>query len=263
MGSAARTVLVTGANRGLGLETCRQLAQQGWRVLLTSRDAGLGAAAIARLAEQGLAAEYRVLDVTDTEALEELAQSLSKHGDLLDALVCNAGIAMKGFDAEIARKTIDVNFLGALEVVDALVPIVRDGSNVVMVSSGLGELSGLAPHLRARFEDPALERDELIALVEGFVRDVELHKHASEGWPSSAYRVSKIAMNALTRILARELAPRHIRVNAVCPGWVRTDLGGPHAERSVEQGARSIVWGVNLDDDTTGGFFRDGHRIPW
>lgn len=250
-----RTVLVTGANRGLGRETCRQLAANGWRVIATSRDAAKGEAALA-----GPHVQHRTLDVTDTASIAALAQTL---GEPLDVLVANAGIAMRGFDAAIARETIAVNFFGALAVAEALLPAVKDGGGIVMVSSGLGELAGLAPQLRARFEDPALERDALVELMHRFVRDVEAGRHAQEGWPSSAYRVSKIGMNALTRILARTLAARRIRVNAVCPGWVRTDLGGPSADRSVEEGARSIVWAVELTDDTTGGFFRDGRRIPW
>jgi NAD(P)-dependent dehydrogenase (short-subunit alcohol dehydrogenase family) len=92
---------------------------------------------------------------------------------------------------------------------------------------------------------------------------VERGRHSRSGWPSSAYRVSKVSLNALVRILARELGPRRIRVNAVCPGWVRTDMGGAGATRSVEKGAASIVWAAALEDGPTGGFFRDGQPIPW
>jgi NAD(P)-dependent dehydrogenase (short-subunit alcohol dehydrogenase family) len=140
---------------------------------------------------------------------------------------------------------------------------VPDGGSVVMVSSGLGEVSCLAPLLRKRFVSPGLARDELVALVRSFVRDVETGRHTEAGWPSSAYQVSKVGLNALTRVLARELAPRRVRVNAVCPGWVRTDMGGAGATRSVEDGATSIVWAAALEDGPTGGFFRDGRPIPW
>src|SRR5207244_6602364 len=116
--------------------------------------------------------------------------------------------------------------------------------------------------LRPRFADPALRRTALDALIKSYLAALENGEPKREGWPS-AYSVSKVAMNALTRILARELAPRKIRINSVCPGWVRTDMGGPGANRSVEVGARSIVLGAMLPEDATGGFYRDGKRIPW
>jgi NAD(P)-dependent dehydrogenase (short-subunit alcohol dehydrogenase family) len=147
-------------------------------------------------------------------------------------------------------------------VTDALLPLIPDGGRIVMVSSGLGELSTMGPDLRPRFADPALRRTALDSLVKSYLAALENGEPKREGWPS-AYSVSKVAMNALTRILARELAPRKIRVNSVCPGWVRTDMGGPGANRSVEVGARSIVLGAMLPEDATGGFYRDGKRIPF
>jgi carbonyl reductase 1 len=259
-GDSGRTALVTGASRGLGLETCRQLAAAGLRVLLTSRGPS-GAAAARRLAADGLAVEHRPLDVVDPASVAALAAELA--GTSVDVLVNNAGISMKGFDANVARGTLEVNFFGALRVTEALLPLLPDGGTIVMVSSGMGELAPLGPALRERFTRPSLTREELTTLMQSFVRDVEAGRHAELGWPSSAYRVSKIGLNALVRILAPELATRHIRVNAVCPGWVRTDMGGPGASRSVEKGAASIVWAAMLEDDTTGGFFRDGRAIPW
>jgi NAD(P)-dependent dehydrogenase (short-subunit alcohol dehydrogenase family) len=257
---SGRTALVTGASRGLGLETCRELAVAGYHVLLTSRGPSGGAAA-RQLATDGLPVEHRPLDVVDPASVAALAADLA--GTPIDVLVNNAGISMKGFDAEVARRTLEVNFFGALRVTEALLPLVPDGGTIVMVSSGMGELAPLGPALRERFTRPGLTRDELCGLMQSFVREVEAGRHDELGWPSSAYRVSKIGLNALVRILAPELAARHIRVNAVCPGWVRTDMGGPGASRSVEKGAASIVWAATLEDDTTGGFFRDGRAIPW
>jgi carbonyl reductase 1 len=259
-GALARTALVTGASRGLGLETCRQLAARGLRVLLSSR-AESGVAAARRLHADGLAVEHRPLDVADAASVAALADALA--GMSLDVLVNNAGVAMQGFDAEVARRTLDVNFFGALRVTEALLPLIPDGGTIVMVSSGMGELAPLGPALRERFTRPGLTRDELVELMRSFVHDVEAGEHAARGWPSSAYRVSKIGLNALVRILAPALAPRRIRVNAVCPGWVRTDMGGASASRSVERGAASIVWAATLEDGTSGGFFRDGRAIDW
>ena len=157
-------------------------------------------------------------------------------------LVNNAGISMNGFDVDVARGTTEVNFLGPLRVTEALLPLVPAGGTIVMVSSGMGELAGVDEGLRARFTDSALTRDGLVALVQEFVADVAAGLHGQRGWPSSGYRVSKIALNALVRVWAPALEARQIIINAVCPGWVRTDMGGRGASRSVEKGAASIVW---------------------
>lgn len=258
-----RVALVTGGNRGLGRETARQLARRGFHVILTSRDEEAGRAVARELEKEGLSVEHRPLDVANHESVAKLAESLRRDGTKLHVLVNNAGISMQGFDTEVARKTLEINFFGAMRVTDALMPTVEDGGNIVMVSSGLGELSGVGPPLRERFAGPSLTREALVELAQSFVRDVKEGRHTQAGWPSSGYRVSKISLNALARVLARDLRARKIRVNAVCPGWVRTDMGGPSASRSVEEGAASIVWAALLEDDTTGGFFRDGKPVPW
>jgi NAD(P)-dependent dehydrogenase (short-subunit alcohol dehydrogenase family) len=170
---------------------------------------------------------------------------------------------MDGFNADVARRTIDVNFLGPLRVTEALLPLVPAGGTVVMVSSGMGELAGLDDRLAARFTDPALTRDAVVALAAEFVADVAAGRHRERGWPSSGYRVSKVALNALVRVWAPELAARRIIINAVCPDWVRTDMGGRGASRSVDKGAASIVWAATRLGEPTGGFFRDGRRIDW
>jgi NAD(P)-dependent dehydrogenase (short-subunit alcohol dehydrogenase family) len=262
-GLEARTALVTGANRGLGLETARQLASRGFRVLLTSRNEQEGLAAARRIADQGRRVDFRPLDVTSDRSVAALGDQLRKEEIALDVLVNNAGVSLKGFNVDVVRQTLDVNFFGALRVTDQLLPLLKRGGNLVMVSSGLGELSGVSPQLQAKFGDPHLTRDGLVALVRSFAHDVELGRHAQAGWPSSAYRVSKIGLNTFVRIVAPELEAKGIRVNAVCPGWVRTDMGGSGAERGVDKGAASIVWAATLKDATTGGFFRDGKAIAW
>jgi NAD(P)-dependent dehydrogenase (short-subunit alcohol dehydrogenase family) len=261
MTDAIRTALVTGGNRGLGLETGRQLAARGFRVLLTSRE-------VSRKEEAAPAAagklEHRALDVTDGASIAALGARLAREQTRLDVLVNNAGVSLHGFDAEQVRRTLAVNFYGAMNVTDALLPLIPDGGTIVMVSSGMGELAGVSPALREQFMAPHLTRAGLVELMHAFVRAVERGRHTQEGWPSSAYRASKIGLNALTRIFARDLSPRRIRVNAVCPGWVKTDMGGEGAPRDVAEGAASIVWAAaQLDGGPTGGFFRDGRPITW
>lgn len=256
--------IVTGANRGLGLETCRQLAQRGIQVVLTSRDAAKGQAATDQLRSQGLAVRHHPLDVTDPAGVAALAATLRREGIRIDALINNAGIALEGFDADVARRTLAVNCLGVMTVVDRLLPLLAPDGRIVMVSSAMGQMEGLPLALRDRFLDPALTRDGLVDLLDRFVRDVEAGRHLERGWPANAYRISKVGLNALTRILAWEFATSAIRVNAVSPGWVRTVMGGSGATRTVEEGTRGIVWAALVGPDgPTGGFFRDGQPIPW
>ena len=141
-----RTALVTGANRGLGLETCRQLGLLGLRVIMTSRSAD-GQAAAALLRRTGIDAVHEVLDVTSDASVVSLLERLSARGDALEVLVNNAGISMKGFDARVAKETTDTNYGGAERVTEVLLPILRDGGGVVMVSSGMGDLSAFGPAL--------------------------------------------------------------------------------------------------------------------
>src|SRR2546422_1424364 len=254
--------LDTGAKRGWGLETSRRRRDKGSRVVLTSRDVKKGTAATHRLDPAGGDVLYHQLDVTDRGSISALAKDLPGLASRLDVLVNNAGIGSWGADRRASIHTIETNYFGSRDVTDALLPLIPDGGRVVMVSSGLGELSTLGRDLRPQFADPSLTRPALDSLVSSYLASLEAGEPKRAGWPS-AYSVSKVAMNALTRILARELSPRRIRVNSVCPGWVRTDMGGRGASRSVPVGGRSIVLGVLLPDDATGGFYRDGKRIDW
>ncbi len=259
--NAQKVAIVTGGNRGLGLEVCRQLAQKGYRVVLTARDLAQAERAAASLADAG-AVQAAQLDVSDAASVQAFAAQARTALAPLAVLVNNAGIALKGFDADVVKGTLAVNFFGALRVTQALEPLVADGGNIVMVSSGMGELNAYSKPIKARFLDDALSIEGLVALLAEFEAGVKSGQHEAQGWPSSAYRVSKAALNALTRILARQ-SPR-LHINAVCPGWVQTDMGGAGASRTVEQGARGIVWAATLAaGGPHGGFFRDGKAIDW
>ena len=230
---SARTALVTGANRGLGFETARQLGGLGYRVIASGRDSAAAERAAETLRTEGLDVVAYVLDVADDESCARL-------GELgpVDALVNNAGIVAAAdgssrsalaVEAARLREAFETNTLGAYRVIQALAPGMRERGygRIVNVSSGMGQLSDM-------------------------------------GGSNPAYRVSKAGLNALTRIFAAELAGTGVLVNSVCPGWVRTDMGGPSARLSPEEGVETIVWAATLPDDgPTAGFFRYKQPIPW
>ena len=226
------TVLVTGASRGIGREVARTLAAEGWRVLAAVRDT--------KSAPPGTQAD--AVDMADTESIEALAARLRARKERLDALVNNAGI----YDGP-SRRVWEVNVRGPLLLTRALEPLLAANARVVMVTSGLGRLSSQAPSLVKRLSHPNLSLGEIERLAE----------EAPGG-----YSASKAALNAMARLFAKELAPRGILVNAVSPGWARTDMGGAGAPRSVQQGAASVLWGVRLPPGgPNGGVFEDGKAL--
>lgn len=253
-----KTALVSGANQGIGLELCRQLGDLGFSVILTARNDGAG-----RAAAEAVGAEYRHLDVTRAEDIAALADGLRSETRSLDLLINNAAIELEGFNQRIVEETVAVNFFGALNLTEALLPLIADGGTIVMVASAKGELAPYAPPIRARFADPALTRDQLVALIDEFIASVHAGRHLEAGWSSSPYGVSKAGMIALAKILARDLAPRRIRVVSTSPGWVRTRMGGGNATRSIEDGAGSIVWAATNSAATSGSFSREGRLAVW
>ncbi len=231
-----RVAVVTGANRGIGFEICRQLARAGAHVVLTSRDAAKGRVACKTLNDAGLSVIFHQLDVTSARSVNALAAFVAKKFGRADILVNNAGMlrdprGSRFIDSRVEtyRATIETNVLGPLQVTQALLPLMlqRNYGRIVNISSGMGQL-------------------------------------AEMGNSTPAYRISKTALNALTCIVAAETAGTNILVNAACPGWVRTDMGGPGAPRTVAEGADTAVWLATLPDGgPTGGYFRDREAIPW
>jgi NAD(P)-dependent dehydrogenase (short-subunit alcohol dehydrogenase family) len=226
--------VVTGANRGIGLEVVRQLANRGQVVYLGSRELQSGNAAAEPLLAAGLDVRPVALDVTDPATLNALAAQISEEHDQLDVLVNNAAIHYdtweSAVEADLATvgQAIETNVLGAWQTTQALLPLLRLSSHarIVNVSSGAGSLTDM-------------------------------------GGGTPAYRITKASLNALTRMWAAELTKPPILVNSICPGWVATDMGGPGG-RPVSEGAQGIVWAATLPDNgPTGGFFRDQHPIPW
>jgi len=228
-----RVAIVTGANRGIGLEVVRQLVQREYTVVLGSRDAGKGEAAAKKI-RAGDRVNVHRLDVTRESDIDRLRDEIAETFGVLHVLVNNAAIHydtdQNAFDADltIVQEALNTNLLGAWRMCKAFVPLLRKSRHgrIVNVSSEAGSL-------------------------------------AEMGAGTPAYAVSKAALNALTRILAAELRRDRILVNAVSPGWVATAMGGPGG-RPVREGAASIVWAVELPDGgPTGGFFRDGRPVPW
>jgi carbonyl reductase 1 len=246
-----KSVLITGGNRGIGQQLARDLAVEGWDVLIAGRDRAKADASAARLRKDtGGRLKGVELDVTSDASVATAVQKLRDGAIRLDALVNNAGIYGR---SDGAARTIETNFFGPLRVTLGMLPLLRDGATITNVTSGLGELANLDATHRKLLQGPTLTRDQLAEHMREFVRA------GGTGWGTDPYGVSKAALNTLTRLLAAELAPRGIRVNATCPGWVRTDMGGRGAPRSVDEGAASVRFGVTATE--TGGVFRDGKRI--
>jgi NAD(P)-dependent dehydrogenase (short-subunit alcohol dehydrogenase family) len=229
----SKVALVSGANRGIGLAVVRELAAADYRVVLGARDLSKGQEAAREVGKNVTALQ---LDVTNQSSVDACIREIERQFGRLDVLINNAGTMYDSWqtaekaDLEKSQEAHETNLWGPWRLAQAAIPLIRrsGGGRIVNVSSEAGSIAKLGA-----------------------------------GSPP-AYATSKAALNALTRILAGELKGDRILVNSVCPGWVRTAMGGEKAPRTVEQGAASIMWAVNIPDDgPTGGFFRDGKPLDW
>ena len=231
-----KIALVTGGNRGLGYETCRQLAQLSLTVLLGARDLSKGKSAACQLNEkEGLDVMFYHLDVSNQKSICSIAKDIDERFGRLDVLVNNAAIIYDSWqnavdaDLGVVNNALTTNLFGPWRLSQVFIPIMKENKygRIVNVSSNGGSL----------------------------------HYMTYGGTP--AYSISKVALNVLTRKLAAELANTGILVNSVDPGWVATDMGG-HGGRPVQEGAKGIVWAATLPaDGPSGGFFCDGNAVPW
>lgn len=229
-----KTAIVTGANRGIGLEISRQLGKLGVKVIMTARNEEKGLMACEQLKQEGLDVSFHALDVTNEESIQQLANDVKGRFGSLDILINNAGIYIDGKNSildiplDTVRKTMETNVYGPLRLSQVLAPLLRASKDgrIVNVSSGMGAIEDLGGY-----------------------------------YPS--YSLSKTALNVLTIQLADALRDSGILVNSMCPGWVRTDMGGSGAPRSTAEGADTAVWLATGNIGRTGLFFRDRKVISW
>jgi len=230
-----KIAVVTGANRGIGFEICRQLAQKKIKVILTARDESKGKTAVQKLVKEELDAVFYQLNVSDANSIKSLADYVLKEFGRLDILINNAGIFIdqgklaQNVELDIVRKTLEINLLGPLSLCQTFIPLMKKHNygRIVNLSSGMGAFYEM-------------------------------------GGGNASYRISKTALNSMTVILASELSGTNILVNTMNPGWVRTEMGGKNATRSVEQGADTAIWLATLPDNgPSGKFFRDRKEIAW
>jgi NAD(P)-dependent dehydrogenase (short-subunit alcohol dehydrogenase family) len=236
--SDARVALVTGGNKGIGFEICRQLAQQGLRVALGARDAERGETAATHLRSEGLDVEWFPMDMRDASTLEAAPRGLESRYGRLDVLVNNAGIlpdkgiAASEIEGDMLRDVFEVNFFGVWTLTAACMPLLKqsDAPRLVNLSSVLGSLAEVS---------------------------------RTQGWVTPAYTASKVALNAITILFGKELGSRG-KANSAHPGYVRTDMTGPDAPMLPEQGAKTAVWLATLPEDGPNlGLYHGQKMIPW
>jgi NAD(P)-dependent dehydrogenase (short-subunit alcohol dehydrogenase family) len=229
------TILVTGANKGIGFEICRQLARAGHQVILSARSAQRGEAAVKALAQEGLTAEFLLLDMADEASIQRAARELKQRHKALHVLINNAAIlndwqgTILKATADDLRETLNINTVGPIILTLALLPLLEAGkpARVINVSSQLGSVQNM-----------------------------------TDGWAS--YGISKAALNAATRKLAQALKPRGISVNAASPGWVRTEMGTDSAPLTVEHGAQNIIRIITeMPATLTDHYLEERGEIPW
>ncbi|XP_043846991.1 carbonyl reductase [NADPH] 1-like isoform X2 [Dromiciops gliroides] len=262
MSSSRRVAVVTGSNKGIGFAIVRDLCKKfSGDVILTSRDLTRGQEAVKKLKEEGLNALFHQLDIDDLQSIRTLRDFLKERYGGVDVLVNNAGMAFKEADttpfhiqAEVTMKT---NFFSTRNVSTELLPLMKPQGRVVNVSSVMSvrSLQKCSPELQQKFRSDTITEEELVGLMEKFVEDTKKGVHEKEGWPNTAYGVSKIGVTVLSRIHARQLNEKrkgdNILLNACCPGWVRTDMAGPKATKSPEEGAETPVYLALLPPNVT------------
>ena len=266
-----RVVVVTGSNTGLGFELIKQLIynENSFIAVLTARDIPSVQTALSTLDPHNVysdrLAAYQ-LEVTSEESVQRLASDLRSQFGQIDVVVNNAGVNPEGWDfgpkssfpLNVAQLVMDINFFGAVRVTNALLPLMKAGGHVVNVGSKLGKFHQIpGDQLRTELSSNSLSSNAVYQIAQRYMDSVQSGSYQREGWPQHNYITSKALLHSYTRALAREQAGR-IRVNALCPGWTRTNLGGGFASQGVEAGVRTHLMMVKSTDSATGEFFEEG-----
>ncbi|TDZ24299.1 Carbonyl reductase [NADPH] 1 [Colletotrichum orbiculare MAFF 240422] len=286
--SHARVGVVTGANKGIGYAIVRQLALQypkshlnngSLLIYLTARDKSRGEQALSSiqgdadlkqakaLSQHGGPADikYHQLDISDSNSIADLASFLKKeHPDGIDFVINNAGIAMQGFDSNVVKNTIAVNYYGTLEATRAWIPLLKPDGRVVNVASISGSLSKYSSEIKERFQSSQSVSD-VTKLMEDFTSAVDKGTHEKEGWPSAAYAVSKAGEIGMTRAIAKELLDKgsKVLVNSCHPGYVVTDMTRGGGTKTPDQGAQTPVHLALADIGKTGEYWSDEKVAKW
>ena len=228
----SKTALVTGGNRGIGLEICKQLAGKGFNIFLTARNEDAGKKAVEKLARQNINVNFIPLDVTSYESVNNAVKLFKEHSSKLDVLINNAAILRDKTDIfnmpkNLLPETLQTNVVGAFWVIQAFIQLMKKGGRIINISSDAGQLS-------------------------------------RESTYSPAYSISKTALNAVTKQFAAALSSKGIAVNSVHPGWIKTDMGGSAAPLPVEKGAETPVWlATEVPVNVTSKFFYNKKEFAW
>ena len=268
--SPTRIVVVTGASAGLGLELVKQLIrnENNFIAILTARNPKAGEEALHKLDPYHQYSDrviFLQLDVTSSDSIQRFAGDIHSQFGYIDVLVNNAGINPEGWDfspkdsfpLDVAKSVMGTNFFGAVNVTTALLPMFREGGHVVNIGSKLGKFHQIpGDSLRAELSSNTQSSQDVVEIGKRYIESVRKGTYLQDGWPQHNYITSKVLLHVYTRALAREQTGR-IRVNALCPGWTKTTIGGPLAPKSLEAGVRTYLMLVKSKSNSTGQFYED------
>jgi NAD(P)-dependent dehydrogenase (short-subunit alcohol dehydrogenase family) len=267
----ARTIIVTGSNKGIGYFTVQRLLKENpaFKLIMAVRTQENGETAVKDLVKDIKDAEQRVdimeLDISNSSSIDSFISNLKTKYGQVDALINNAGIASKGdaFDENIVKTTFQTNYYGTVELSEKIKPLIKDHGKIIIVGSMAGKYKQFSDEIRDRFASSSLTKEGLTGLAKEFYDAVVAGNYKEKGWPKSGYGTSKALINTYARLLGndQDILQRDIQVYVLCPGWCRTDLAGPKAAKSAEEGSDTPVYLVglpwNVNKDWQGKFFSE------